>query len=176
VAGRQNNARKGTVQLTVSRFLAGPTCVGLALLLAACSGGGTSSGANGGATAAPAAITAPVATTAPAATSAGGGSAGQNTVNASDTLKFEPASLTVPKGTTVTWTNTGAVAHTVTFDPAKASDKSHVALPSGAQPFDLANLNGGQSLTHTFDVPGTYKYVCVPHEAAGMTGTVVVSG
>src|SRR5436190_81230 len=103
------------MQLNVPRILcllAGPTCIGLALLLAACSGGGTSGGAGGGATAAPAATTAPVATIAPAATSAGGGGAAQNTVNASDTLKFEPATITVSKGTTVTWTNTGAVAHT----------------------------------------------------------------
>jgi plastocyanin len=29
---------------------------------------------------------------------------------------------------------------------------------------------------HTFDVPGTYQYFCIPHEMAGMTGTVVVTG
>ena len=97
-------------------------------------------------------------------------------VSMTDSLKFEPASITVAKGTSVTWTNTSQTAHTVTDDPAKASNKADAALPAGAQPWDSGNLNPGQTFSHTFDVPGTYQYFCIPHAMAGMTGTIVVTG
>jgi plastocyanin len=93
-----------------------------------------------------------------------------------DQLRFEPASLTVPRGSTVTWTNTGAVEHTATDDPSKAVTASNAALPSGAQPWDSGTVAAGQSFSHTFDTPGTYKYFCIPHEAAGMVATIVVTG
>ena len=93
-----------------------------------------------------------------------------------DALRFEPANLTVAKGTTVIWRNSSQTVHTVTDDPDKASNKADAALPSGAQPWDSGNLNPGQMFSHTFDTPGTYKYFCIPHEAAGMTGTIVVTG
>jgi plastocyanin len=102
-------------------------------------------------------------------------SASVTTVQLIDTLRFEPASLTVTRGTTVTWRNTGQVVHTVTDDPAKAANPVDAQLPSGAQPWDSGNLNPGQTFSHTFDVPGTYKYFCQPHEAAGMLGTINVT-
>jgi plastocyanin len=92
-----------------------------------------------------------------------------------DALKFDPATLTVAKGTTVTWRNASQTAHTVTDDASKASNSADAALPSGAQAWDSGNLNPGQTFTHTFDVPGTYKYFCIPHETAGMTATIVVT-
>jgi plastocyanin len=70
---------------------------------------------------------------------------------------FTPPTLTVPAGTTVTWTNNDAVPHTAT-----ASDAS----------FDSGNLNPGQSYSFTFATPGSYPYACQYH--AGMTGTIVV--
>jgi plastocyanin len=92
-----------------------------------------------------------------------------------DALKFDPASLTVPRGATVTWRNTSQVAHTVTDDPAKAANPADALLPSGAQAWDSGTINPGGTYSHTFDVPGTYKYFCQPHEAAGMVGTVTVN-
>jgi plastocyanin len=92
-----------------------------------------------------------------------------------DSLKFEPASMTVPRGATVTWRNTGQVAHTVTDDPSKAVTAADAQLPPGAQAWDSGNLNPGQTFSRTFDVPGTYKYFCQPHEAAGMLGTITVT-
>jgi plastocyanin len=97
-------------------------------------------------------------------------------VSMTDALRFEPASLTIAKGTTVTWRNSSQTIHTVTDEPTKASNKADAALPSGAQPWDSGNLNPGQTFSHTFDTPGTYKYFCIPHEMAGMTGTIVVTG
>ena len=64
---------------------------------------------------------------------------------------FTPATLTVPAGTTVTWTNNDPVPHTAT-----ASDGS----------FDSGNLNPGQSFSFTFATPGSFSYVCQYH--AGM--------
>jgi plastocyanin len=98
-----------------------------------------------------------------------------NTVQLTDALRFDPATLTVPRGTTVTWRNTSQVPHTVTDDPSKAASASDAQLPSGAQPWDSGNLNPGQTFTHTFDTPGTYKYFCQPHEAGGMVGTITVT-
>jgi plastocyanin len=70
---------------------------------------------------------------------------------------FTPPTLTVPAGTTVTWTNDDAVPHTAT-----AQDGS----------FDSGNLNPGQSFSFTFHTPGSYPYVCQYH--AGMQGAIVV--
>ncbi len=63
---------------------------------------------------------------------------------------------------------------TVTDDPSKAANSADALLPSGAQPWDSGTIDPARTYTHTFDVPGTYKYFCQPHEAAGMAGTIVV--
>jgi plastocyanin len=99
-----------------------------------------------------------------------------SSVNMTDALKFDPATLTVPKGTTVTWHNTSSVQHTVTDDPSKAANKADAVVPSGAEPWDSGTIDPGQTFQHTFDTPGTYKYFCIPHEAAGMVGTITVTG
>jgi plastocyanin len=92
-----------------------------------------------------------------------------------DALKFEPATLTVARGATVTWRNTSQLVHTVTDDPSKAANQADAQLPSGVEAWDSGDVNPGQTFTHTFAVPGTYKYFCQPHETAGMVGTVVVT-
>lgn len=96
-------------------------------------------------------------------------------VNMTDTLKFEPGTLTVPRGATVTWRNGGQVPHTATDDPAKVQNKANAVLPGGAQPWDSGTITAGQSWSHTFTTPGEYTYFCVPHEAAGMVGKVIVT-
>jgi plastocyanin len=140
-----------------------------AVLTAACSGQSASAGAVSTNTTGAAA--------APASSGASSGGAGPTyTVNLTDANQFQPATLTVPKGATVTWKNTSQTTHTVTDDPSKASNKADAALPSGAQVWDSGNLAAGQSFSHTFDVPGTYKYFCVPHESLGMVATITVTG
>lgn len=59
-------------------------------------------------------------------------------------LEYRPASLEVPVGTTVTWTNNDQTAHTVTED-AKGGFVSPVLSP-------------GDSFTHTFDKAGKVTY------------------
>jgi plastocyanin len=90
-------------------------------------------------------------------------------------LKFEPATVHIRSGQTVEWRNKAFFAHTVTFDPAQADDPSHVSLPAGVAPFDSGKIGGGKTWRHTFTTPGTYHYICKPHEDHEMLGVVIVA-
>ena len=72
-------------------------------------------------------------------------------------FEFDPEEITVPAGTTVTFTNQDKAAHTATAD-----DSS----------FDTEELGKGDSAEETFDEPGTYSYYCRFH--VFMKGSVVV--
>lgn len=92
-----------------------------------------------------------------------------------DDMRFHPTELTVQVGETVTWWNTSTgMVHTATGDPAEVMEPAHVQLPVGADPWDSGLISAGESWTHTFDVPGKYRYYCVPHELAGMVATITV--
>ena len=69
---------------------------------------------------------------------------------------FAPQTLTVPRGTTVTWTNADGVGHSILGDS-----------------FSSETLDGGATFSATFDTPGEYTYACGLHPS--MTGTVVVT-
>ena len=71
---------------------------------------------------------------------------------------FSPASVTIPVGGSVTWTNIESAPHTAT-----AQDRA--VLQSGT-------LEQNASFTQTFTTAGTYEYFCEFH--ANMTGTVIV--
>ena len=90
-------------------------------------------------------------------------------------MLFVPGVVNIKSGDTVHWTNAYSTTHTVTFDPAKASTAANAGLPDGVAPFDSGNIEEDGNFSHTFTVKGTYKYVCIYHEAMGMVGTVVVS-
>lgn len=96
------------------------------------------------------------------------------TVRATNTISFEPRTVTIPVGGTVEWINASVLVHTVTDDPEKATVEGSWALPDGAEGFDSGNLAPDATFSHTFTVPGTYRYFCIPHEGAKMWGTVVV--
>ncbi len=105
----------------------------------------------------------------------GCGGPAQPTISMDDDMQFNPASLTVKIGETVTWRNTSTgMVHTATGDPEEVVDPTNVLLPAGAVPWDSGPIPGGASWNHTFDVPGEYRYCCVPHELAGMVATIVV--
>ena len=89
-------------------------------------------------------------TTAPAPT-------GPNAVSISN-FAFAPATLTVPVGTTVTWTNHDEEPHTVV-----AGDGS----------FHSPGLGTDATFSNTFATAGTFDYVCSIHPF--MHGTVVVT-
>jgi plastocyanin len=72
---------------------------------------------------------------------------------------FTPATLTVPVGTIVQWTNQGQDTHTTTSD-------------SGA--WDSGTLTNGKTFSFTFTKAGTFAYHCTFH-AGLMRATVVVT-
>jgi plastocyanin len=74
-----------------------------------------------------------------------------------DNFSFTPATLTVSPGTTVTWTNSDDVPHTVVSD-----DKL----------FKSKVLDTDERFSYTFTKPGTYPYFCSVHPK--MTGQIVV--
>jgi plastocyanin len=88
-----------------------------------------------------------------------------NTVSIHD-LAFDPAKLTVPVGTTVTWVNNEETAHIIQTADFGVQGKSQVGQ------FASRPLNPGESYTHTFDAAGTYDYID-PLQGY-MSGTVVV--
>jgi plastocyanin len=89
--------------------------------------------------------------------------------------KFEPETISIKVGDTVTWTNNQLVTHTVTCDPAKSKFPGSVLLPEGAAPFDSGDMEQDDTFQHQFTVAGEYRYFCIPHEDMKMIGTVVVS-
>jgi plastocyanin len=87
---------------------------------------------------------------------------------------FRPATVRIRTGQTVQWRNTSPIGHTVTADPSHVKNPANVALPDGAEPFHSGNIAAGEVWQRTFTIPGTYRYVCLPHEQQGMIGTVIV--
>jgi len=78
---------------------------------------------------------------------------------------FSPPSVTVPKGTTVTWTNQDGAPHTIVNDAT-----STIAL---GKLFSSNSLGMGQTFSFTFNDAGTYAYHCGIHTS--MHGTVTVT-
>jgi plastocyanin len=76
-----------------------------------------------------------------------------------DNFSFGPAALTVPVGTTVTWTNRDDIPHTVVSSDDPKIFKSKV-------------LDTDEKFSFTFSKAGTYPYFCSIHPK--MTGKVIV--
>ena len=71
---------------------------------------------------------------------------------------FAPSSITVPQGTTVTWTNFDSVEHSSTADGGL---------------WDSMLLNPGGTFSFTFNTPGVFAYHCGPHPF--MRGSITVT-
>ncbi len=96
-------------------------------------------------------------------------------VEMTEQLVFSPERIEIRVGDRVTWRNTSDFVHTATCDPDRAEDPDSVRLPAGADPWHSGDVTAGAEYGRTFDVPGEYRYFCVPHESSGMIGTIVVS-
>lgn len=114
-------------------LLAAGLAVVLAVVLGACVGGG--------------------ATSTPVATSQ---------VDMPPSYRFAPATIQVPPGTTVTWTNRDNFSHSVEV------------IDGGLTPAPVI-VRPGETTQLTFDRSGTYPYRCSLHPR-DMTGTVIVAG
>jgi plastocyanin len=76
---------------------------------------------------------------------------------------YDPREIRVPSGTTVTFTNTGVVFHTVTADAGRVI----LPLPTSAsappgRAFDIG-ADAGVQVTIRFDTPGVWPYHCGVH-------------
>ena len=91
------------------------------------------------------------ATTTSGASGAGGGQV------AMKSFAFDPASVSIKVGESVTWTNNDSATHTVVADNGE---------------FKSSDIAKGATFTFKFDKAGTYPYHCGIHPS--MTGTVVV--
>lgn len=87
---------------------------------------------------------------------------------------YVPPRVTVMSGSTVEWRNTTATLHDVTTEADAAVNSSDVSLPPAARAFDSGFMTPGASFSYTFTVPGTYRYMCIPHEKDGMLGEIIV--
>ena len=125
----------------------------LALTLAACGGDDDDDDDGGSGTTA----TQTEQTDTGAAPPAGGG--GTESVDI-PSISFDPENVTVAAGTTVTWTNSDDLPHTVTKDGGPGAD------------FDSGDIEPGGEFEQTFDAPGTVDYVCTIHP--GQAGSVTV--
>jgi plastocyanin len=74
-----------------------------------------------------------------------------------DNFSFGPTALTVPVGTTVTWTNRDDIPHTVVSTDGVFKSKA---------------LDTDDTFSFLFSKPGTYSYFCSIHPK--MTGQVIV--
>jgi plastocyanin len=115
------------------------------------------------------------------ATTTGASGGGETTTVAAGPngrLVFEPTQVEVSVGDTVVWEFKSA-GHNVSAIP---EDSEEVSIPSGATPFasyESGNrysvVEEGGTYEHTFETPGEYTYVCIPHVRSGMVGTVTVT-
>jgi plastocyanin len=107
--------------------------------------------------------TAGVTTTAMAGmtTSATSGTASTSATGTDVTIQsnsFNPDSLSIKVGDTVTWTNKDSYDHTVTSDTAA---------------FDSGGIASGATFSFTFNAEGTYSYHCSIHTS--MTAKIIVT-
>jgi plastocyanin len=125
-----------------TRPLVGAVCILLAVcavLLVGCGGGEDGAGQTSG------------------SGSESGGNGGAKSVTISD-FAYEPAELTVPKGTTVTFTNRDSAPHTAT------------SKESGL--FESGTIDGGKTGQVELEESGTFAYYCLFHPF--MKGTIIV--
>ena len=95
-----------------------------------------------------------------AAVQAGGSEADQKPQEAAvmiDNFSFGPQTVTVPVGTTVTWTNRDDIPHNIVSTDGVFKSKVR---------------DTDETFSYKFEKPGTYSYFCSIHPK--MTGKVVV--
>jgi plastocyanin len=73
-------------------------------------------------------------------------------------MAFNPSTITVTIGTTITWTNKDTMGHTATS--------------TNTAEFDTGLIGSNETASHTFNTAGTFSYDCSIHPS--MTATVVV--
>jgi plastocyanin len=97
-----------------------------------------------------------------------------------DDIRFEPGTLSVEAGTTVTFVNDSDQSHTATAYSEEVPEGAFFSsggFGSEAEARDElagALVSPGESFEVTLDAPGAYRYYCIPHEDQGMKGTIEI--
>lgn len=123
-------------------------CLALGLVAAGCGGDDDDTGDNGGGATVERTET-ETATTETEATDTE--AAGEQVAIEIVDIDYDPREQTLPAGSTVTWTNTGDLPHTVTKQEGPGGD------------FDSGTLEPGDTFEQTFDTPGEIAYQCTIH-------------
>jgi plastocyanin len=98
-------------------------------------------------------------------------------------VAYDPAEITVSQGDTVAWRHAAGEPHSVSAYQDGIPDGATYWASGGFESEEAARtgwengegtVQSGQSYVHTFETTGTHEYLCIPHEAAGMVGTVTV--
>ncbi len=85
---------------------------------------------------------------------------------------FEPHVAWIEKGGAVTWINKSGDHTTTAYHP---KNEKSLRIPENAESWDSGLFEEKDAtFKHTFDVEGIYDYYCIPHEAAGMLGSIIV--
>ncbi|NKE37104.1 halocyanin [Natronococcus sp. JC468] len=97
---------------------------------------------------------------------------------------FRPETYEASVGETVVWKNTSGADHTVTALEEQIPDEAAYFASGGYDGEQAAidawhesrggGLSPRETYEHTFEVAGTYTYICEPHVKAGMIGEIVV--
>jgi plastocyanin len=168
--------------------LNGLTLLTSAVILGACAGGGENNadttGATTGATAGAATATPPAGQPAGGATGAQQATGQTHTVRMvldGQNYRFDPATIRIRRGDAVKWVMVSGAPHNVAFEvdklPAGAQAQLSANMPNQQGPLSSPMMmNPNEEYTVSFaGVPaGNYPYVCTPHLAMNMRGTVTV--
>jgi plastocyanin len=99
-------------------------------------------------------------------------------------VAFKPVEISITAGETIRWQNTSSRGHTITAYEDQIPAEAEYFASGGFKTEKRAReafhsefggiIDSGDWWTHTFEIPGTYGYVCIPHEASNMVGTITV--
>jgi plastocyanin len=93
--------------------------------------------------------------------------------------RYEPADITVKAGDAIKWVTISGPPHNVAFQNVPADAKAQLSANMPNQLSDLSSpmmINAGESYQMSFAgvKPGKYEYICTPHIAMNMRGSVTV--
>lgn len=146
--------------------------------LSACGGGDKAPSDTGAAVAPPAGATT-AAAPAVASTPATGKWHDVQMVGDEKGYRYEPANLTVKVGDGVRWVMVSGAPHNVQFENVAANAKSQLMANMPNQLTELGSpilLNANEKYEMSFNgvKPGKYNYICTPHLANNMKGSITV--
>ena len=85
---------------------------------------------------------------------------------------FDPIGVYIEPGQTVRWISEENVHTTTAYHP--QNNNHSLRIPKNAKPWDSGFLQPGDTFEVRLIIEGVYDYFCLPHEAAGMVGRIIV--